>query len=86
MSPGPSRGAGVPGYPQRRVLDLTAPVVPPPVVGSTPTRSTVSAETREQTERELAEDRRSERRLLLWELLALLAVAAVVAVRALWLL
>ena len=67
-----------PGYPQRRVLDLTTPVAAP--------LPAVTDEDREQTERELVEDLRSERRLVLWELLALLAVVAVVAVRTLWLL
>lgn len=73
-----SAAAEVPGYPQRRVLDLTTPVAVP--------LPTVTDEDRERTERELVEDRRSERRLVLWELLALLAVVAVVVVRTLWLL
>lgn len=78
MSPDVSAAAEVPGYPQRRVLDLTAPVAAP--------LPAVTDEDREQTERELVEDLRAERRLVLWELLALLVVVAVVVVRTLWLL
>lgn len=75
-----------PGYPQSRVLDLTAPYVPPPVAGSgLPVPSATSDDDREQTEREVAEDRRAEHRLVLWEALALLAVAAIVVARLLWL-
>jgi hypothetical protein len=78
MSPDASPTAEVPGYPQRRVLDLTTPVAAP--------LPAVTDEDRDQTERELVADLRSERRLVLWELLALLAVVVVVVVRTLWLL
>jgi hypothetical protein len=81
---GPAAAEPPPGYPQRRVVDLTAPAV---AASSLPTPASVVTDAdRQRAERELAEDARSERRLLLWEGLALLAVVLILVARALWLL
>lgn len=81
---GPAAAEPPPGYPQRRVVDLTAPAV---AADSLPTPASVVTDAdRQRSERELAEDARSERKLLLWELTALLAVALILIARQLWLL
>lgn len=70
-----------------RVVDALAPAVVLPPVAPVPARSPdgVPPGDAEQTRREIEADQRSERRLVVWELLALAAVLLVVVVRALWL-
>lgn len=67
--------------PRPRLVDLTLPAASALPVPAVPSEADVA-----RWEDDLAVDRRGERRLLLWELVAVLVVVVIVVVRQLWLL